>query len=145
MLDWQVLALENGELAQAYPLVRSVARVDLTCWLHFARTVMAADGGVLGVRTGRNCLYGVATFLPKANLRYERVLEAEVLAAFALGRGSHAQQALRVKLREIAVAHGCRAVAYATETAGEGENLSIRLELVAAPSGSRPVPPRPGY
>lgn len=132
MLNWQVVRLDKRELALAYPLVRSVVRVDLDRWLRFARTVMLSEGGILGARAGRNCLYGIATFLPKPNLRSERVLEVELFAAFSLRRGIDVQRALRAELQNIAVAQGCRAVAYMARPPGPGESVPVWLEPMPA-------------
>lgn len=133
--------LEDGELAMAYPLVRSVARVELDRWLEFARAVSAAQGGTLGARARGGCLYGAATFLPRLSLEYERVLAVEIMAAFELGRGPHAEEALRKGLARIARERDCRALAYTLSTAERtGKTRTdafgsqvIRMESVAPP------------
>ncbi|MBX9896766.1 MAG: hypothetical protein K2Y17_02515 [Qipengyuania sp.] len=134
--------LEDGELAMAYPLVRSVARVELDRWLEFARAVSAAQGGTLGARARSGCLYGAATFLPRLNLEYGRVLGVEIMAAFELGRGPHAERTLREGLAKIARERDCRALAYTLSTAEcAGKTRTdafasrvIRMEPVAPPS-----------
>lgn len=109
--------LKDGELALAYPLVRSVARVGLDRWLEFACAVSAAQGGTLVARARGGCLYGAATFLPQPSLEYGWVLGIEILAAFELGRVPHADHALRKGLAKFARERGCAALAYALPAA----------------------------
>ncbi len=142
----QVRSLKDDELTLAYPLVRSVARVELSRWLGFAHALIAARGGIIGVRASGGCLYGAATFLTRPSLEHERILEIDLLAAIELGRGSHVERVLRDRLNVIARKRGCRALAYRMAgskrpEAAEDDKLAhhlVVIERAVSPASAKP-------
>lgn len=128
----RILPLHDHEFALAYPLVRSVAHVELARWLAFARAVASSGGGVICARAGRECIYGTAAFLPRADLELERVLAVEILAAFELGRQRHIEGVLRAHLTRVAGDLGCKAVSYAvpSSTCWTSEGVTTRASEI---------------
>lgn len=112
MLDLHVLRLDNRQLTEAYPLVRSAARVAPACWHAFAREIIGAGGGVLGAQVDDKCLYGVAAFQPVATLRQGRALHIELLVAIELGGAAPAREALCANLAQIACKLGCESIVF---------------------------------
>jgi hypothetical protein len=107
MLRLHVLCLEGGDLALAYPLVRSAVRVAPEEWQAFADDLIGGGGGVLGVRADATCLYGLAAFRPQNTLRHRRALCVELLVAIDLGRRQPVRAALQRRLSEIAKERAC--------------------------------------
>ncbi|TCJ39082.1 hypothetical protein [Parafrankia sp. BMG5.11] len=110
MADLHVVCLEQGDLASAYPLVRSAAGVTPDAWQKFAHRLMGGGGGVLAVRVDGGCLYGLATFRPLDTLRHKRALHVELLVTIDLGSRQSAREVLLDRLRRIAEERACRSL-----------------------------------
>ena len=110
MPDLHVLCLEGDDLALAYPLVRSAARVGPEQWLAFAGELVAGGGGVLGARAEGECLYGLATFRPLDTLRHRRALSVELVVAVELGRRQPVRDVLLRELNTIALERACPSI-----------------------------------
>ena len=102
MPDFRVFELEERQLAQAYPLVRSATGVTSSRWQDFAHETIAAGGGVLGVEAEDECLYGLAAFRPQDTLRHGAALCVELLVAVDLASGHPVRTALCRQLDVIA-------------------------------------------
>lgn len=113
MPDVHVLSLDERQLAEAYPLVRSAAHVALAEWRAFGLEAIAGNGGVLGARVDDGCIYGVATFAPRAALRHGRALHVEVLIAIELGGSAPVLEALCADLARVARALECQSIVFA--------------------------------
>lgn len=111
MSKLRVSPVADDELPEAYPLVRCSLHIGLGRWLAFARALSSIHGGVLGARAGGGCFYGVATFIPLPDLRYERMLIGEVVVAIDLSGAGQTRAALCTGLEEIAARLRCRELA----------------------------------
>lgn len=107
MPDLRALCLDGDDLALAYPLVRSAARVGPEQWLAFAGELIAGGGGVLGARADGECLYGLATFRPLNTLRHRRTLHVELVVAIELGSRQPVRDVLLGELNRIAHDRTC--------------------------------------
>ena len=135
MPDLRTLLLDESQLAQAYPLVRSAARVGPEQWKKFARELIASGGGVLAVQADDACLHGIAAFRQVGTLRHALTLQVEVLAAFELSRLAPVRKALCAALEELARRKGCRNILFmvgADATAGGRSGLHASLEARGA-------------
>jgi hypothetical protein len=110
MPDLHVLCLEGDDLALAYPLVRSSARVGPEQWMAFAGGLIAGGGGVLGARADGDCLYGLATFRPLNTLRHGRALYVELVVAVELSRRQPVRDVLLHELNRIAHDRACPSI-----------------------------------
>lgn len=110
MPDLHVLCLEGDDLALAYPLVRSSARVGPEQWMVFAAELIAGGGGVLGARADGDCLYGLATFRPLNTLRHGRALYVELVVAVELSRRRLVRDVLLHELNKIAHDLACPSI-----------------------------------
>lgn len=121
----QVLPLADDELPEAYPLVRSSAHIGLDRWVAFARALAAIEGGVLGARGEEACFYGVAIFVPLPDLRHDRVLIGQIVAAIELGSAMRVRRALCRGLEGRASALDCAESVTADDS---GTDLWMRLQ-----------------
>ena len=131
MPDLRTLLLDESQLAQAYPLVRSAARVGPEQWKKFARELIASGGGVLAVAADDSCLHGVAAFRPAGTLRHELSLHVEILVAFELSRQAPVREALCGALEKLARRKGCRSILFtmaADQASNRRNGLHARLE-----------------
>ena len=110
MPDLRVLCLEGDDLALAYPLVRSAARVGAGQWMAFVGELIAEGGGVIGARADGECLYGLATFRPLGTLRHRRALYVELVVAIELSRRQPVRDLLLGELNKIAIDHACTSI-----------------------------------
>ena len=140
MPDLSLSRLDEGQLALAFPLIRSAARVSLDRWKTFARQLIASGGGILAVEADDGCLHGVAAFRQVGSLRFERSLQVEILVAFELSRMAPVRRTLCAGLEEIAREMGCRSIVFTTaarnaEPASAGrlswEELGLKMETVS--------------
>ncbi len=140
MPDLSLSRLDEGQLALAYPLIRSAARVSLERWKTFARQLIASGGGILAVEANDGCLHGVAAFRQVGSLRFERSLQVDILVAFELSRMAPVRRTLCAGLEEIAREMGCRNIVFTTaarnaEPASAGrlswEELGLKMETVS--------------
>ena len=135
MPELRTLLLDERQLAQAYPLVRSAADVGPDQWKKFARELIAAGGGVLAVQAPDSCLLGVAAFRQVGTLRHELSLQVEILVAFELSRLAPVRTALCAALEDLARRKGCRNILFTvgTDAAKEGRSgLHASLEARGA-------------
>jgi hypothetical protein len=147
MPDLSLSRLDEGQLALAYPLIRSAARVSLERWESFARQLFASGGGILAVAANDGCLHGVAAYRQVGSLRFERSLQIEILVAFELSRTAPVRRTLCDGLEDIAREMGCHNIVFTTAarnadpfSAGRlsWEQLGLKMETV---SFVRQVPP----
>lgn len=140
MPDLSLSRLDEGQLALAYPLIRSAARVSLDRWKTFARQLIASGGGILAVEADGGCLHGVAAFRQVGSLRFERSLQIEILVAFELSRMAPVRRTLCAGLEDIAREMGCRNIVFTTaarnadpSSAGRlsWEELGLKMETVS--------------
>jgi hypothetical protein len=141
MPDLRLLRLEERQLSEAYPLVRSATHVDETSWIAFARRLILAGGGVLAVKAQDNCTYGVAAFRLLGTLRHGACLQVEIMVAFELSRHAPVRKALCAALEEIAREEECRAIVFTMAASSHAnpfsasriswERLGFQMETVA--------------
>jgi hypothetical protein len=135
MPDFRILLLDERQLAEAYPLVRSATDVSPDRWKKFARELIASGGGVLAVQAADSCLHGVAAFRQVGTLRHELSLQVELLAAFELSRLAPVRKALCAALEDLARRKGCRNILFtvAADAAGQARSgLHASLEARGA-------------
>ena len=96
MPDFRVFELEERQLAQAYPLVRSATGVTSPRWQDFAHETFVAGGGVLGT------------------LRHGAALCVELLVAIDLASGHPVRTALCRRLDMIARDRGLCSIIVST-------------------------------
>jgi len=156
MPNLSVLSIGRERLAQAYPLIRSAARVTPERWQEFGEELIAHGGGVLIATAEDGCVHGVAAFRPSGNLRHLRSLEVDIIVAFELRCGARVRDSLRAALDEIAINQGCRSVNLTMAAKAYGdpaspartglEQLGLTLETVSfvkeLPPSARPAQSR---
>jgi hypothetical protein len=152
MPDFRVFELEERQLAQAYPLVRSATGVTSPRWQDFAHETFVAGGGVLGVETEDGCLYGLAAFRSQDTLRHGAALCVELLVAIDLASGHPVRTALCRRLDMIARDRGLCSIIVSTRpgclTVGwsdcdlEADTVDY-VRLLRGPEGGGPAA-RPG-
>ena len=125
MEEWTVRRLEADDLAQAYPLVRTVTRVGIERWEEFGRALIAGGGGILVVGAPDGCIYGAAAFRPALDLRYEKTLDVVLLASFALGSDDPVRERLHATLEQVAADEGCRTI-----------NVTVAARICADPDST---------
>lgn len=131
MKDWTVRRLDAGDLAEAYPLIRTATRVSIERWKEFGRALIAGGGGVLVVGAPDGCIYGAAAFRAALDLRHEKALDVVLLASFALGSDDPVRERLHAALEQVAADEGCRTinVAIAARSCGQtGSTCRAALE-----------------
>lgn len=129
MKDLKVEHLGVGQLAQAYPLIRSATRVSLKRWEEFGRDLLASGGGVLIVAAPDECIHGAAAYRPSLNLRHERSLDVEVIVAFELRGDGRVRQLLYRELERIAAKLGCSALNFTVSARSADPSSSVRSGL----------------
>lgn len=124
-----VSELEEGELAPAYALVRTLAPgVSLDRWLSFART-HREHGGFLALRGEQGVLFGLLSYREEDSLRLQRVLRIENFISFELSAAAPGRKALFEAAEAIARDRGCAAVRV---TIGGAEAVTAKLRGWAA-------------
>lgn len=126
MLKLSVSKLEPEHMAEAYPLIRRVARVGPERWEAFGRQLAAQGGGVLAVRAEDRSVHGVAAYLTVASLKHGNALRVEVIAAFELGHVSLIRNALSAALDDLARQLGCEVVSISLDAKGLSSPRSRR-------------------
>lgn len=112
MPDLRILSLGPRQLSQAYPLVRSGARVTAERWEALACELIAAGGGILAVQADDSCLHGVAAFRQLGSLGHEQILQVEIVVAFELSGDAPVRRMLCAGLEERARELGCRSIVF---------------------------------
>ncbi len=110
--------LEPECMAEAYPLIRRLARVGPDRWEAFGRHLASQGGGVLAVRAEDDRVHGVAAYLPVASLKHGHALRVEAIAAFELGHISLVRNALSTALDKLARQKGCEVVMISLDAKG---------------------------
>jgi hypothetical protein len=110
--------LEPERMAEAYPLIRRMARVEPDRWEAFGRHLVSQGGGVLAVRAEDERVHGVAAYLPVASLKHGHALRVEAIAAFELGHVSSVRNALSAALDRLAREKGCEVVTISLDAKG---------------------------
>jgi hypothetical protein len=110
--------LEIERMAEAYPLIRRLARVGPERWEAFGRQLAAQGGGVLAVRAEDGRVHGVAAYLQVASLKHGNALRVEAIAAFEFGHISLVRSALSAALDELARKKGCEVVMISLDAKG---------------------------
>ena len=105
-------------MAEAYPLIRRLARVGPEKWEAFGRQLADQGGGVLAVRAEDDRVHGVAAYLPVASLKHGQALRVEAIAAFELGHLSIVRNALSAALDKLAREKGCEVVMISLDAKG---------------------------
>lgn len=118
--------LGADRLGEAYPLIRSAARVSRERWEAFARDLCEHGGGVLAVLAEDGRVHGVAAYRQTGSLRHESGLLVEVIATFELSGAGRARKALCAGLEETARSQGCRSLIFTMAAAGYGDPSSRR-------------------
>jgi hypothetical protein len=113
-----VSKLEPERMAEAYPLIRRMARVGPERWEAFGRQLADQGGGVLAVRAEDRSVHGVAAYLPVASLKHGSALRVEAIAAFELGHVSLVRNALSAALDDLARNMGCGVVTFSLDAKG---------------------------
>jgi len=119
-------SLEADSMAEAFPLIRRLARVCLDQWQEFGRRLAERGGGIVAVRAEDHMVHGVAAWLPIASLRHGKALRVEAIAAFELGRSAPVRKALANALDSVARNHGCSVVLVGLDARGVGKPQSAR-------------------
>lgn len=151
MPELSLLHLNENELARAYPLIRSDARVSPERWEAFGRELIAGGGGIIAVEAGDACLHGVAAFRRLGSLRHELSLQVEILIAFELSHAAPVRRALCVALEDLARKTGCGSIVFTTaartcaDPRSRGrlawERLGLQMETVGFVRQLRPLRP----
>lgn len=110
--------LEPERLAEAYPLIRRLARVPPERWEAFGRQLTSQGGGVLAVLTEDRRVHGVAAYFPMASLKHGRALRVEAVAAFELGHVPLVRNVLSTALDELARTMNCDVVMVSLDANG---------------------------
>lgn len=110
--------LEPERMAEAYPLIRRMARVGPERWEAFGRQLADQGGGVLAVRAEDERVHGVAAYLQVASLKHGDALRVEAIAAFELGHISLVRSALSAALDKLARQKGCEVVMISLDAKG---------------------------
>ena len=110
--------LEPERMAEAYPLIRRMARVGPDRWEAFGRHLVSQGGGVLAVRAEDDRVHGVAAYMPVANLKHGQALRVEAIAAFEFGHVSLVRNALSAALDKLARQKGCEVVMISLDAKG---------------------------
>jgi hypothetical protein len=118
MPELSIARLNQDRLAEAYPLVRSAARVGRERWEAYARLLLADGGGILAVTGGDGQILGIAAFRPAANLRHGSSLQVELIVTFELTPRAQARRALCTALERVAQEEGCRSLIFVLAAAG---------------------------
>lgn len=113
-----VSKLEAEHMAEAYPLIRRMARVGPERWEAFGRQLADQGGGVLAVRAEDRSVHGVAAYLPVASLKHGNALRVEAIAAFELSHVSLVRNALSAALDDLARKMGCGVVTISLDAKG---------------------------
>lgn len=154
MPQFTLSRLGLDRLGEAYPLIRSAARVSRDRWEAFARDLWEQGGGMLAVLAEDGQVYGVAAYRRAGNLRHESGLLIEVIATFELSGAGRVRKALCAGLEEIARSQGCRSLIFTMAAAAYGdpasrrrlnwEDLGLEMETVSFVQqvGQPPVPVR---
>jgi len=140
MPKFTVSYLKLEQLGEAYPLIRSAARVTKEQWLAFARQARENCGEVLAVFAEDGHIHGVAVYFAISSLRHGPALMVEVIASFELTRGRPARKALCLALVEAAKVRGCKSLVLVVKPWERGdrtlassrnwEDLGFELETV---------------
>ncbi|MDT9599893.1 GNAT family N-acetyltransferase [Sphingosinicella rhizophila] len=152
MPQFTLSRLGVDRLGEAYPLIRSAARVSPERWEAFAHDLCEHGGGVLAVLAEDGRVHGVAAYRPTGSLRHESGFLVEVIATFELSGSGCVRKALCAALEETARSQGCRSLIFTMAAAGYGdpssrrrlswEDLGLEMETVsfvqqvAEPSGA---------
>ncbi len=115
MRKLNVSLLSEGEVDQAFPLIRTVCPdTDLESWRRFAaqRLTRGPDSGtgILIVRNEQDCIVAVAAFLMSHDLMHGPVLFADHFCALDIVDQGNVARALENGVEKIARRHGCTAV-----------------------------------
>ena len=133
MVRFSVKHLQQDQFDAVYPLVRIAApHLEADDWRHFARRLIAGEGGVLTVSAGDDQPHGVAIYRVDYSLRHGRTLEVELIVTFELKRQAPARAALCEMLELIALARDCNTLSLATASKGYAVVQSPKAEPWAA-------------
>lgn len=146
MPDLSLCRLAEGELAEAYPLIRWATAVTAERWTSFAHALMAAGGGALAVRADDGCLHGIAVFRPLDSLRHEHCLYVELLVTFELTGRSCVHRLLCSALDEVARELSCPSILLALPAARRASRTpwrepGLRLDAIGFVRSTAPKPP----
>jgi len=112
MLRFTVAELDRRDLAQVWPLVRSVGpHRRLEDWERHWQELVDRGGGAIGVAGEAGGFLGVATYEAVTKARAGRVLQVGTLVTFELTRRPRIRQILCDELDELAPQLGCAALA----------------------------------
>ena len=112
MPELRICRLNERQLTQAYPLIRSTAQVSRERWEAFGRGLIADGGGILAVRARGGCIHGLAAFRRLGSLRHDLSLQVEIMVAFELSRLAPVRKALYAALEKIARGMSCHSIAF---------------------------------
>ena len=108
MAHFTVRALKRGELAAAWPIVRSSnLHANLDWWLSDADELFTGGGGVLVALAQDGSIHGVATFTGADSSSGDKVLTIPMLITFELSGRAPARDALVSALERIATKLEC--------------------------------------
>lgn len=108
MLEFNVIELDQDDLALAWPLVRaSPQQLDLPGWQAFAEALIDRGGGVLAVSACDQALHGVATYEIVDRPNFGRVLHVDTLVAFELTGRARMRGVLLGAVKQLSSALGC--------------------------------------
>lgn len=121
--------LEREQLGEGWPLIRTSApELSAADWTHFAERLLAAGGGVLGVRAADGRLHGLATYRVEEALRSGRTLGADNIVTFELHRDAPARGTLLAALERVARAFGCVSLSVSMASRGYAERNSHKAD-----------------
>ena len=129
MVWLSVKHLQEDQFDAVYPLVRIAApQLEADDWRHFARRLMAGEGGVLTVSAGDERPYGVAVYRIDYSLRHGRTLQIELIVTFELKCQAPARAALCEMLELIALAKDCETLMLVTDSKGYAASHSPKAD-----------------
>jgi hypothetical protein len=126
MPEFTVSRLGTERLGEAYPIIRSAARVSRGRWETFVHDLSTQGGDVLAVLAEDGSIHGVAAYRPTGSLRHASSLLVEVIAAFELSESGWVRKVLCAALEEAARSHGCQSLIFTMAATAYGEPNSRR-------------------
>lgn len=115
MRKLNVSLLSEGEIDQAFPLIRTICPdSDLENWRRFAKQRLARGSengtGILIVRNEQDCIVAVAAFMTSQDLIHGPILFSDHFCALDIVGQGNVARALENGIEKIARRHGCTAV-----------------------------------
>lgn len=130
MVWFSVKHLKEEQFGAVYPLVRIGApKLSPEDWRHFARRLIAGEGGILVVTCGGGRPYGVAVYRVDYSLRHGRTLLVELIVTFELDRQQRARGALCEMLELIGYAKDCETLMLSTGSKGYAAPQAAKTQI----------------